>query len=312
MAMSRVIWATSQVEAARRFDYYRSGLCSSFVRLTPDPPVDVEAFDATLTHWTRGRHEVTVLSARSHCIQRTHRDVVEAEDDNVYLNFVASGELLMDQCGARHRARAGDIVLVDNARPFSAEVRRTRGHRLLVFKMDRALFAASADQTTHRLASHELAPALRQTLSYLSRADGGWTETQIADAANGIESLTRLMLSPDAGRPALSRAQGTLEKVRALLALRCCSPEFGLDEACRELGMSRRSLQMHLSLSGETLASLLSEERLKRAHALLVGERSRGAGIEALCRDCGFQNVSTFYRAYKRRYGRPPGSFWSR
>ena len=306
--MPCTIWQTGQVEPSRRFDYYRSGLCSSFVRLSPGAPDDPKIFDATLKHWAEGAREFTILSACSHSIDRTRRDVVEAEDEHIYLNFVASGELWMDQLGARRCVRPGDLLLVDNARPFQAKLRRTRGHRLFVYRMDRALISAGLDDVTHRLSRHELSPTLKQMLAFAARADSDWGASQIVSAAEGIEGLLRVILSDDSCRSTMPRVRATLAKVRSIVAARCCDPELGLGDICAELNLSRRSVQAHLSLCGETFITLLNAARLDRAQASLLASGRNGASIERICYDCGFGDLSRFYRAYKRRFGVPPGA----
>ncbi len=57
--------------------------------------------------------------------------------------------------------------------------------------------------------------------------------------------------------------------------------------------------------TGFTIGSYITEKRLARARELLA----LGVNATTACYQCGFQNYSTFLRAYKRRYGQLPKDF---
>ncbi len=57
--------------------------------------------------------------------------------------------------------------------------------------------------------------------------------------------------------------------------------------------------------TGFTIGSYITEKRLSRARELLAS----GANATTACYQCGFQNYSTFLRAYKRRYDQLPKDF---
>lgn len=79
----------------------------------------------------------------------------------------------------------------------------------------------------------------------------------------------------------------------------------GVEELARKAGMSRSTLHRLLRKNGLPDAGrLMRQTRLENAQRLLDdGQHSiAGAAMES-----GFQSLSSFYRAYGRRYGRPPG-----
>lgn len=57
--------------------------------------------------------------------------------------------------------------------------------------------------------------------------------------------------------------------------------------------------------TGFTIGNYITEKRLARARELLA----LGENATTSCYQCGFQNYSTFLRAYKRRYGQLPKEF---
>jgi AraC-like DNA-binding protein len=77
-----------------------------------------------------------------------------------------------------------------------------------------------------------------------------------------------------------------------------------LSAFARAIGMSERSIQAALALHGATFSDLLRQYRLAAAHAALKQGR---ATIAAIAFSSGFQDLSTFNRAFKAAFGITPG-----
>jgi AraC-like DNA-binding protein len=309
--MKCTTWNTADVDPAWQFDYYRSGLCESFAHLTPHKPVEDDRFSARLEHWVSGDTEFTLLGTSTHRVSRSRSDIAQVGDDNYYLNFIQRGEMQLDQFDARQLLRAGDLTVIDNAHRFDAEINASTGHRHLAFRIDRRKFSSGALELACRLKSHQLAPALRHALVYLCRVDPGWDAQHLASATAAVENLITVIASEDASPPNPSRAHATLRSMQEIVAARFADPEFSLDEAADRLRMPRRSVQKHLQLCGRSFSAVLLEARLAQAH-LLLARSEESACIEDVCFRCGFNDLSTFYRAFKTRYGMPPGALRSR
>lgn len=109
--------------------------------------------------------------------------------------------------------------------------------------------------------------------------------------------------------PAERHNDAFLDHVLSEIGRLAHDPCFDVDELAARLGISRRSLQRHLQRIGETASGLILNCRLERAHARLAqGEAAttRG-GISAIAYASGFNDLSYFYRAFGKRYGKPPG-----
>lgn len=64
---------------------------------------------------------------------------------------------------------------------------------------------------------------------------------------------------------------------------------------------------MMLEETGSTFTEHVSEERLRRAWRLLADPMSRLA-IADVALEAGFNDLSHFYRAFRRRYGETPAA----
>jgi AraC-like DNA-binding protein len=69
-----------------------------------------------------------------------------------------------------------------------------------------------------------------------------------------------------------------------------------------------RTVQNHFAADGESFSAWLLRERLSHAHALLC-EPSQGVrSLKSVAYSCGFASAAHFYRAFKARFGAPPGA----
>ena len=78
---------------------------------------------------------------------------------------------------------------------------------------------------------------------------------------------------------------------------------------CRELQLSRSTLFAILSDSDITFASHIRELRLERCFAQIRDPRRAGTTIGDIARRAGFASQESFTRAFRRRYGAPPGRY---
>lgn len=100
--------------------------------------------------------------------------------------------------------------------------------------------------------------------------------------------------------------QGSLvDRVRAVLA-GDLSGDASPSKAARALGVSERSLQRHLAKHGTTFAELLNETRREMACAYLREPRWSITEVAFLL---GFEDASSFARAFRRWTGSSPTEF---
>ncbi len=80
-----------------------------------------------------------------------------------------------------------------------------------------------------------------------------------------------------------------------------------LDAAARRTGLSRRRFtQLFRQITGQSHGTYLRKLRIEHARLLL----SRGRRtVTMVAFECGFADLSSFYRAFAREEGRPPGAF---
>jgi AraC-like DNA-binding protein len=96
-----------------------------------------------------------------------------------------------------------------------------------------------------------------------------------------------------------------LDRIRAHVDAQLADPELSAQATARALGMSVRSLHLALAPSGETFGQLVQRRRVAACHALLR-EPEHSATIVDIAFACGFNSLSSFYRAFRRVYSVRP------
>lgn len=78
-----------------------------------------------------------------------------------------------------------------------------------------------------------------------------------------------------------------------------------------ELHLSVRSMQRVLAESQLSYSAILEQCRKDRVTELLSVKGPQALVVEDIARQLGYDNISSFYRAFKRWYGKTPGQFRS-
>jgi AraC-like DNA-binding protein len=124
-------------------------------------------------------------------------------------------------------------------------------------------------------------------------------------AKTGFGSVAILHQSNPVCNHGAFRDQRRLDRIRAYVEANLSDPDLTPRSAARALGLSVRSLHLALVPSGETFGQLVQRRRLQACHALLC-RPEKVATIADIAFGCGFNSLSSFYRAFRRVFGACP------
>lgn len=86
------------------------------------------------------------------------------------------------------------------------------------------------------------------------------------------------------------------------------NPNFTLEEAAKELKLSKHTLSQYVNeILGKSFSNLIKEYRIEKAKKLL--ETKKNYTIESLGYDSGFTSKSTFFTAFKKVTGLTPAEY---
>lgn len=278
-------------------------------RTRPEVPVEGQSFRARLRRIVLDEVELIehasdpVISGRSP--SRTRFDGGE----DIALELMRGGQAKLTHNG-QHVLRAGNLWVVDYARPFHSELTRHRASGVVLSRR-RVRDALGEDLSAlagHRIAPRGLAAVLRShIMSTLDEAPNMTAEERvIATRAAGDMTLAVLQAQRFGFTDPDQFADGLYKAALMIIEKRCGETDLAPEHVAATVGCSRATLYRLFARNDRGVAAEIWRARLDSAWRLLRSSDGimRPVGDVALL--CGFIDVPTFNRMFRRRFGMTP------
>ncbi len=229
--------------------------------------------------------------------------------DQLLIYLELEGSCDNDWAGRRGRVEAGDVQIVDYARPFHSV---TTDYKNLIIALARdSVPAALLSLEPHGLVFPRASGAGRligaAIQALFSEADD-LTVTEADAAIEGIVALTtafaRARRAADDTHHVKARRKAVLDYVDAHLA----NAKLGPDEIANGAHVSRASLYRLMAAEGG-IREVLRKRRLDEALRILLADNTDEHSLADVARRCGFGGMSQFSRAFRARFGLPPRQY---
>jgi len=229
--------------------------------------------------------------------------------DQLLIFLQIEGSVEGDTAGRRVRLQAGDVAIIDCARPFHGVA---TDYRTLMIVIARAnVPAALLSLEPHGLVFPRDSGAARligEAIRALYAQAGHLTVSEAETATVGIVAMTttlaRLKLTGREFGPVRSKRKAALEYIDAHLG----NARLGPGEIADAAHLSRASLYRLLAAEGGIRAVLL-KRRLDEALRLMLEDDREERSLKEMFRCCGFGSASQFSRAFRARFGVPPRQY---
>ncbi|MDQ8179122.1 helix-turn-helix transcriptional regulator [Pelagicoccus sp. SDUM812005] len=130
-------------------------------------------------------------------------------------------------------------------------------------------------------------------------------DLQLSYVCQLLASLTRNPFDEEPSDEAL-RSRARVEAYVERLASSFWKTE-DLDSVARSLGLSRRRFtQIFREVTGESWLARVTRLRMEHARHLLTETQ---LSVRSICFECGFAEISSFYRLFRSTYRTSPGAF---
>lgn len=305
-------FSTAAAPAEARLAYWNALACNIHNNLVIDAEAE-RPFAAEMVRAELG--ELVLMSAHSAPakVSRSSDPHRNARGLGMFdLHFQLSGRSLNVQGGREVVLEAGDFTLCDASRPYL--VRFDETNHMLCIKTPMAALVqrlGDVDALICRPVSGGRGPGAMLS-SFLSSV---WSQIDHAEDHSWGETVSEVILDllALAYRP-LSEGQGpgsgrvhTMARARGFVDEHICDPELGAGAIAQALGVSPRYVQMLFAAEGSTPSAFIQERRLR-----LAAEQLRRPGapcITEVAMALGFNDLTHFGRAFRRRYGVTPRDY---
>ncbi|MFE0628386.1 helix-turn-helix domain-containing protein [Streptomyces sp. NPDC058864] len=295
-----------RADAIRDFSWSVNG------RIEVDLPPDPNHLRASATTSAMGSVKVSEIDWNVDRLRRAAAPVGEDMVPHVLVSLQEAGVSRFRQGGRQGVVRAGDLVVLQNAKPYEvlfhgtiqAVLVRVPTHVL-------GLRPSLLDQVTAvRLGSER--PVVGATAAFFTRlahdrAAVGEAETALF--AQPCVDLIRAVVTTAMGRddlagPPLNRT--LLQRVQEYVRLHLAEPDLTAARIAAEHQVSVRRLYLTLSRAGITLGEWIRTQRLEECRRELASPAHRFMTIEAIAHRWGFASAAHFSRVFKAAYGVSP------
>lgn len=301
------------VAAARRVEYWREMISSSFVALDCEVPESAH-FGGSLRNGALGDIQVSRVVSAAQRVSRTSARIRQNPEDFVLLSFQLRGLGRVAQSDREAVLAPGDFALYDSTRPYRLQF--DSEFEQIVLRLPRQLIGSRVPNPERITATSFRSVAASAGLAFdfvtrLSRdVDQLSTATRTAFHDALVDILTATLAEPLTRDRSRRMNRGPALRLRIE---RFVDHNLGrADLDCRMLadahGISARYLGKLFADNGDTPSDWIWSRRLERAMSLIEARIPARPSLTQIAYDCGFKDPAHFSRAFKARFGVSPSS----
>lgn len=301
-------FSTAEIRASERFDYFREAVAKSYIRSEMSVP-HVPSFDAKIDLKSVASLNLSVISlnALHSVIPRPKREM--SVPDTVFVKFVVRGCTQIAQDGREVTMRAGDIAILDTARPYVVDIPSEA--RNFVLEMPRSELEARLgpieSMTGHLFSSRSTEGAL--ALGYLNQlyaappVAGADAAVPLARQALDVLALALGHGSSEVVKRLSSPAAVTRLRLHHAIDSSVAEGHVSCEDVANMAGISSRYANLLLAQEGTSLERLIIQRRLERCCQMLADPRLDHRRIGDIALAAGFGSASHFARSFKESFG---------
>jgi AraC-like DNA-binding protein len=298
---------TDGVPGRERMDYWRDSVLR---RTRPELPDHGQPFRARLRRVVLNEVELIEHASDAVVSERSPARARFDGGDDIALELIRSGTSRLTHNG-EHKLVRGNLWLVDYARPMRTELTRHRACGVVLSR--RRVCEVLGDDLSmlagHRIPACGLAAVLRAHMTSTLDEALNMTAQERVIATNGAAEMALAILQagrfgaadPEQFGEALYRA------ACALIDRECCDPTLSPDHIAIAVGCSRATLYRLFGRHDRSVVAVVWQARLERARRALCSAAAIATPIVDIAMLCGFMNMPTFNRMFRRTFGMTPG-----
>lgn len=303
-----VTLTTAEEPYHRQFEYWADAVCDRFT-VADAVPEQPGSFAAKISvHRVGPTGFFCGLTAPRHRWHRSAQHIRQHPFGVVWLVYFATGRGEIEQSCGQVRLGPGSLMVYSSELPF--DFRFGDGSiYLLCLTHDLATARCPGIEAMFgdALDMRQLgAPALRETIEQAVAFPSVFQSQERAARYAGLmlDLLSFTLEAHDLRSP--STAHGASHFARAMNYVRANldRAEIDCDDVAQAIHVSRRTLTRSFAREGSTVMKAVMDERLRKAHDILV--RGQARNVSEVAYACGFSDLGHFSRSFRAAFGTAP------
>jgi len=252
---------------------------------------------------------------------RSSLELERSPADCIYANYILSGETNVSQCGRATTAKRGDLVTYDSTQPVVITKSEIEPYEDLTLRIPKTLLTEScrAESVLHNVAipAEKIISPLSSCLEFLSQN----LLTTSQEELSALYEVCAQLLPVAAGY--VHRANNGIEsfmppsthygrELTAFIDEHLATAELSPRFAAKNLGISVRYVHKQFAAKGMTFNSYVTTKRLEFIRRDLISAACRSQPIFTIAYRWGFNDLSTFIRAFKKKFSCSPSQYRAR
>lgn len=232
------------------------------------------------------------------------------KSDCVYLKVVSAGTLVVEAAGRIQQFDEGSVIAFDPAEPYYERI--SQATRLTILRvpklqLEQRGWAASWHVATALNVKNPDTQAVRELIESIGQQCDGTSALMHELLGRQLLGLMELVM---ATADASKHRPGT--EIIVLQARQFIEEHLALEsldavQVASAVGVSPKHLERLFAERGMSLMRHVWQRRLEQAEKLLISRSMAHCSIQEIGWRCGFATAAHFSRAFKQRFGVPPG-----
>ena len=301
------VWDIAALPPREQFGYWHEVICQAFVPLTPHRTLDEEGFAAKVETRSLDRLSRARLRSRPQRTDHGPRDVARTDGAFYFVNLQLAGRCVTTVGADTVVVEPGQVVVVDTTEPYWFHL--DRPWQMLSYRLPHAALAEvlrgrrlALGRAVDPTGPGAAVTALMEALWPLEADTPGARDLTGAFAAAVAGALA--VDGPDSPDPA-ERRRVTRAAVLAHVERHLGDRDLSVAAVCRRFAISPRTLHGLFADADGSYAATVRRLRLERCAALLADPTNR-ATVTAVAAAHGFDDPTSFSRAFRRQFGVAP------
>ena len=253
------------------------------------------------------------ISCNAHRVERTKRDVRLDGVDHYVAVFQVIGRSVLTQNNRQVQLVAGDVVLVDSARPLTYVIENSHGQWFSLQLPRRALVCHLGVEPEGGLCKRgetRVGRLLFDLIREPAKAQSSAFSPAVSYTQLAVYDLVGALFVPSDPAPVSRHTDKMFVRICGIIKDCFADPDFGPCEAATEAGISLRYLQKLFTQRGSTCSDFIYSLRLDHAARLLDRRAALGANqpLSDIAYACGFRDYAHFAKKFRRQFGHAPGA----